>query len=158
MPLNCHVFFPVKSCHFVLFSLDWLHVWQRCVLCWHGVQECELLSHLPIWPCRPPAAGRGCPRQHVSEIWVFQGMFDQSLFVSTKYVIKIKLMFHFFECRHELKKASHITKLPKSKHSVKGEKQFYTTVSGDRRYFGLMLRTWIQSQIILLFVKLKWLW
>lgn len=30
------------------------------------------------------------------------------------------------QCRHELKKASHITKLPKGKHSVKGTKQAST--------------------------------
>ena len=31
-------------------------------------------------------------------------------------------MYLSFHCRHELKKASHITKVPKGKHSVKGEK------------------------------------
>lgn len=61
-------FTPVQSCITLPFCFvtDWLHVWQRCVLCRHGVQECKLLSHLPVRPCRPPSAGRGCPRQHVS--------------------------------------------------------------------------------------------
>lgn len=50
------------------FLLDWLHVWQRCVLCWHGVQECKLLSHFPVRPYGPVAAGWSFPWQHVSEI------------------------------------------------------------------------------------------
>lgn len=60
-------FLPAQSSHFVSFSSDGLHVWQRCVLCWHGVQECQLLSHVSVRSCRSPAAGWGCPREHVSE-------------------------------------------------------------------------------------------
>lgn len=66
-------FLPVQFYHFVSFSLDWLHVWERCVLCWHGVQECELLSYLSVGPCRSPTVGWGCPRQRVSEIFRFFG-------------------------------------------------------------------------------------
>lgn len=40
--------------------------------------------------------------------------------VSVRYVCDVDC--EFFYRRHELKKASHITKLPKGKHSVKGEK------------------------------------
>lgn len=38
-------------------------------------------------------------------------------------------VFFVLQCRHELKKASHITKLPKGKHSVKGQKTLVTANS-----------------------------
>ena len=54
--------------HFLFFA-DWLHVWQRCLLCWHGVQKCQLLpcvfqqshwSYVAMW---------GGPWQHVWTDW-----------------------------------------------------------------------------------------
>lgn len=59
---------PFNFYYICNFLSDGLHVWQRCVLCRYGVQECKLLSHLPVRTCRPPAAGWGCPRQYVSHI------------------------------------------------------------------------------------------
>lgn len=61
-------FSPFSLFLFVCFPPDGLHVRQRCVLCRHGVQECKLLSHLPVRTCGAPAAGWGGPRQHVSHI------------------------------------------------------------------------------------------
>lgn len=62
------VLLSIQPFCFCCFPPDGLHVWQRCVLCRHGVQECKLLPHLPVRTCGAPAAGWGCPRQHVSHI------------------------------------------------------------------------------------------
>ena len=51
-----------------------LHVWQRGVLCRHGVQKCQLLLDITEQPDRPHVAVWSSTRRHVSSL-----SFDQQL-------------------------------------------------------------------------------
>lgn len=156
--LNCFkliflIFSPVLHT-FLHFSVDRLHVRQRCVLCWHGVKECKLLSHLPVGPCWPPSAGWGCSRQHVSDLLrSFKKLpKHQPFLVLHKYMTIMFFNVKKNLCRHELKKASHITKLPKGKHSVKGEKTSWITAHFYRIwilfYFTTVWERWWHYHIV----------
>ena len=54
-----------------------------------------------------------------------------------------------FECRHELKKASHVTKLPKGKHSVKGEELNCSHRFCWDHFYKILMKTVLNVNIVL---------